>query len=173
MINRHIIRVVCAAAIAGTMFAGASSAQTTRPPAAPSAAAIAAAKEIMVIKDGLKIFEPIVLGVIEQHKSLMEQSNPMLSRDLTEIANRLRTELAPRRAELEADVIAIYARAFTEQELKDLVAFYKSPLGKKVIEQEPRVLDNMMARASEWADKLAQDVVQRLRAEMRKKGHNL
>jgi hypothetical protein len=42
-----------------------------------------------------------------------------------------------------------------------------------VIEQEPRVLDNMMARASEWADKLAQDVVQRLRAEMRKKGHNL
>jgi hypothetical protein len=30
-----------------------------------------------------------------------------------------------------------------------------------------------MARASEWADKLAEEVVQKLRAELRKKGHNL
>jgi uncharacterized protein len=121
----------------------------------------------------LRMFETIVLGVIEQHKELILQSNPMLSRDLNEITNKLRVELAPRRAELDADVIRIYARSFTEQELKDLLAFYKSPLGKKVIEQEPKILDDSMGRASEWADKLAQEVVQKIRVEMRKKGHNL
>ena len=35
----------------------------------------------------------------------------------------------------------LYAARFTEQELKDMVAFYKSPLGKKMIAQEPQVLD--------------------------------
>jgi hypothetical protein len=167
-----VVRLIFAMAFAGVVLAGTASGQG-RAPAAPSAAAIAAAKEIMAIKDGLRVFEPIVLGVIEQHKSLMEQANPLMSRDLNEVANRLRVELAPRRAELDADIVKLYAQAFTEQELKDLLAFYRSPLGKKAIEQEPRVLDNSMARASEWADKLAQEVVQKLRAEMRKKGHNL
>jgi uncharacterized protein len=169
---RGVVRFVFAMAFAGGLWAGTANGQG-RAPAAPSAAAIAAAKEIMAIKDGLRVFEPIVLGVIEQHKSLLEQANPMMSRDLNEVASRLRVELSPRRAELDADIIKIYAQAFTEQELKDLLAFYRSPLGKKVIEQEPLVLDSSMARASEWADKLAQEVVQKLRVEMRKKGHNL
>jgi hypothetical protein len=163
---------MCAGIFASALFTGTLSGQA-RAPAAPSAASIAAAAEIVQLKDGLRLFEPIVTGVVEQHKNLMLQANPMLSRDLTEVANRLRAELAPRRAELERDIIRIYAQAFTEEELKDLLAFYKSPLGKKVIEQEPKVIDSSMAHAEEWAGKLAEEVVQKLRAEMRKKGHNL
>lgn len=178
MTIRHIVRIACAAAFAAALSAGGANAQARPPaapaaPAAPSAASLAAAKEIIEIKGSLKLFEPIVQGVIEQHKSLMEQANPMLSRDLNEIAGRLRVEFAPRRAQLESDVVKIYAQAFTEAELKDLLAFYKSPLGKKLIDQEPKVLDASMTKASEWADKLAQEVVTRLRAEMKKKGHNL
>jgi hypothetical protein len=169
---RDVIRLVVATAIAAALLAGTASAQG-RAPAAPSAASIAAAKEIMEIKGGLKMFETIVLGVIEQHKNLMLQANPLLSRDLNEVTNKLRVDLAPRRAELDADVIKIYAQSFTEQELKDLLAFYRSPLGKKLVDQEPKILDNSMGRASEWADKLAQEVVQKIRTEMRKKGHNL
>ena len=175
MTIRQIIRIACAAAVAAALSAGTANAQARPPaaPAAPSAAATAAAKEIIDIKGSLKLFEPIVVGVIEQHKSIMLQSNPMLSRDLTEVSNRLRIEFAPRRAELEKEMVRIYAQAFTEQELKELVTFYKSPLGKKLIDQEPKVLDSSMARASEWADKLAGEVVTRMRAEMKKKGHNL
>jgi hypothetical protein len=175
MTIRHIIRIACAGALAAALSAGGANAQARPPaaPAAPSAASLAAAKEIIDIKGAFRIFEPIVLGVIEQHKNIMMQSNPMLSRDLTEVSNRLRIEFAPRRAELESEMTRIYAQAFTEQELKELVAFYKSPLGKKLNDQEPKVLDNSMARASEWADKLAGEVVVRMRAEMRKKGHNL
>ena len=31
----------------------------------------------------------------------------------------------------------IYANEFTEQELKDLVVFYKSPLGQKLLRPSP------------------------------------
>jgi hypothetical protein len=167
-----VIRVASATLFAGALLIATANGQG-RAPAAPSAAAIKAATEIMTIKDGLKVFEPIVTGVIERHKNLIEQANPMLSRDLAEVANKLRIELEPRRAELDADVIKIYAQAFTEQELRDLLAFYKSPLGKKMVAQEPQVFDKSIAHASEWADKLAQEVVQKMRAELKKKGHNL
>ena len=61
----------------------------------------------------------------------------MLSKDLNEVAAKLRTELAPRGSELLDQMAKLYAAAFTEQELKDALAFYKSPLGKKVITEEP------------------------------------
>ncbi len=40
---------------------------------------------------------------------------------------------------LKPDMIKLYTSTFTEQELKDLVAFYQSPLGKKVLEKMPQV----------------------------------
>lgn len=34
----------------------------------------------------------------------------------------------------------VYAKEFTEKELKDLTAFYQSPLGKKLTEKQPVIL---------------------------------
>ena len=38
---------------------------------------------------------------------------------------------------LKPDMIKLYTSNFNEQEMKDLIAFYESPLGKKVLEQMP------------------------------------
>ena len=54
-----------------------------------------------------------------------------MSKDLNEIAAKLRSDLAPRFSELSAEVARNYATRFTEQELKDMLAFYKSPAGKR------------------------------------------
>ncbi len=40
---------------------------------------------------------------------------------------------------LKPDMVKLYTTSFSEQELKDLIAFYQSPLGKKVQETMPRV----------------------------------
>jgi hypothetical protein len=40
---------------------------------------------------------------------------------------------------LKPDMVKLYTTNFSEQELKDLIAFYQSPLGKKVQETMPRV----------------------------------
>ncbi|MGE8410221.1 MAG: DUF2059 domain-containing protein [Pseudomonas sp.] len=40
---------------------------------------------------------------------------------------------------LKPDMIKLYTATFSESELKDLVAFYESPLGKKVLEKMPQV----------------------------------
>ena len=66
-----------------------------------------------------------------------------------------------------------YASHFTEAELKDIVAFYKTPLGKKLINEEPEGLDEATKRVDAWSSKFADEVLTRIRAEMKKKGHNL
>jgi hypothetical protein len=81
--------------------------------------------------------------------------------------------LSSRRADLEQQIVRVYAQHFTEQELKQAVAFYRSPLGKKLISEEPKALDESMKVANEWSGKLAEEVIAKMRAEMKKRGHDM
>jgi uncharacterized protein len=86
---------------------------------------------------------------------------------------KLRAEYAPRSAEVVNDVAKLYASRFTEQELKDTLAFYKSPLGRKLLTEEPSILDQSMRNAQSWADRLSQEVIGKIRTEMKRRGHEI
>ena len=139
----------------------------------PTAGAIATAKELITVKGAGALYDPIVPGVIEHAKSVFLQANPMLGKDLNEVAVKMRADYASRSAELMNEVAKLYAIRFTEQELKDALAFYKSPLGRKLLEQEPNLLDQSMKNAQTWADKLSDEVIAKMRAEMKKRGHEI
>ena len=139
----------------------------------PSAVALATAKELITVKGATALWAPLVPGVIEQAKSVFLQTNPMLSKDLNEVAAKLRTEYAARSAEVVNDVAKLYAERFSEQELKDALAFYKSPLGKKMVTEEPAILDQSMRNAQSWANRLSEEVIGKMRAEMKKRGHDI
>ena len=42
---------------------------------------------------------------------------------------------------LENDFVAIYMKAFTEDEFKQIVAFYKTPVGKKTLQELPKLME--------------------------------
>ena len=157
---------------AGARRNGASPGRRTRKQ--PSAAAIATAKELITVKGAAAIYDPLVPGVIEQAKGMFLQTNPMLAKDLErgrgQAAGRVRRRAARRSSTRWPS--STPAR-FTEQELKDALAFYKSPLGRKMIVEEPKVLDQSMRSAQAWADKLSEEIIGKMRAEMKKRGHDI
>ena len=139
----------------------------------PSKNALALANEILDIKGSMTIFEAVIPGVIEKSKATLLQMNPNLFKDLNDVATTLRKEFAPRLDSLRAEITQIYASRFTEQEMKDTIAFYKSALGQKLLNEEPAFVDRSMSAAQDWAIKLNDEVLQRFRAEMKKRGHSL
>ena len=139
----------------------------------PSAAAMSTAKEIVTVTGATSLFNPLIAGVVEQAKLLYLQQDPSLSKDLNEIAAKLRSDLAPRFEEVANDVARNYATNFTEQELKEVLAFYKSPAGKKLISEQPKVVDASLKFAQTWANSLSDEVVGKMREELKKKGHAL
>jgi hypothetical protein len=139
----------------------------------PSASAMATAKELITVKGATSLYDPLVPGVIEQAKSVFMQANPMLVKDLNEVAAKLRAEYAPRSAEVVNEVAKLYALRFTEQELKDVLAFYKSPLGRKMLKEEPEILDQSMTNAQTWANRLSEEIFIKIRVEMKKRGHEI
>jgi hypothetical protein len=67
----------------------------------------------------------------------------------------------------------VYANEFTEQELKDLVTFYKSTLGQKLLSAEPKAVQMSMGYMNQWAQAFADQVSGEFRAEMRKRGKQM
>ena len=141
--------------------------------AQPSAAALAEAQKLVGVTGTTNLFNPLVAGVIEQAKLLFLQQDPSLGKDLNEVAAKLRADLTPRLSELFNEVAKYYATDFTEQELKDILVFYQSPTGKKLLDRQPQIVDHSMKFAQEWANKLSDEVIAKMRDEMKKKGHAL
>jgi hypothetical protein len=163
------VPVARAALLALALVAAAGAAQAQQ----PSPAALASARELMEIKGVKSLVEPVVVGVIEQTKGTILQTNPGLTKDLDEVSAQLRNEYQPRVAEMTNEIVQLYAQRFSEQELKEAIAFYKSAAGKKMLAEEPRILDATYARLQQWAIRFQDEVMTRVRAEMKKRGHNL
>ena len=139
----------------------------------PSASAVAMAREIIDLKGSTALFSPMVAGVIERVRALHLQTNPSLRKDLDEVSATLRKQFEPRTADLVGQFSKFYASAFTEPELKQILAFYRTPTGKKVIAVEPGLLQDAVAGLKDWQEDFGEEVLGRFRVEMKKRGHDL
>jgi hypothetical protein len=149
-------------------------AQQGAPPLKPaSPAAIAAAKEILAMKNVNMMYANAVPNVVQRTKDTLLQTNLNYQKDLNEVAVVVAQKLAGREKEIGDGMAQIYANEFTEQELKDLVTFYKSPLGQKLLASEPRAVQSSMSFMNQWAAQFAEAVNAEFRAEMRKRGKQI
>ena len=61
-------------------------------------------------------------------------------------------------------------RAFHGFDITQVAAFFNSPAGKKYVEVTPVFLQNLSDVTGNWREKLSTDILERARAEMKKKG---
>jgi hypothetical protein len=154
---------------------GPAAAQKAAPPPANnvSPAAIAAAKEILLLKNAAAVYQGAVIGTIQNVKNALLQTNLSLQKEIDEVSLKLARDLAGKESEIGEGMAVIYATNFTEQELKDLLAFYRSPLGKKSLEAEPKSIEQSLNYMRNWGEDLALEVNERFKEEMKKRGKDL
>ena len=165
---KSLSRILSAAGLAMglALTAVPADAQQKNAPAAPAAtplkpaspAALAAAKEILTMKNASAMYANAVPNLVEQTKNTLMQSNLNYQKDLNEVAVIVAKTLAGREKEIGEGMAQVYANEFTEQELKDLVNFYKSPLGQKLLTNEPRAIQFSMSYMNQWAQTFAEVV---------------
>jgi uncharacterized protein len=172
---KSLLRILSAAGLALGLALTAVPASAQQAPALKDAspAAIAAAKEILAMKNASGIYASAVPNIVQQTKDQLLQTNLNYQKDLNEVAVIVAQKLAGREKEIGEGMAKVYANEFTEQELKDLVTFYKSPLGQKLLASEPRAIQLSMSYMNQWAQNFAEVVNGEFRAEMRKRGKQI
>src|ERR1700754_475973 len=143
----------------------------TLKPASP--AALAAAKEILTMKNANAMYASAVPNIVDQTKNALLQSNLNYQKDLNEVAIIVAKNLAGKEQEIGEGMARIYANEFTEQELQDLVPFYKSALGQNLLATEPHAIHFSMSYRNQWGQIFAQTVNEPFRAEMKKRGKEI
>lgn len=60
-------------------------------------------------------------------------------------------------------IIPIYDKYYTEEDLDKIIAFYKTPIGKKMVETLPMISKESMAAGQTWGKQLGEKVVLQLK----------
>lgn len=61
-------------------------------------------------------------------------------------------------------VLPIYMKHFEEADLDELIRFYSTPVGRKMIEKTPAIATESMAAGQQWGTEIAQRALERLKA---------
>ena len=106
---------------------------------AKSDAEVAARELVDTIKlaDRFKILLPTIFKTL---KPAIVQNRADVERDYDALVPLLTQRMTARFDELESSIVLIYADNFTADELRELVAFYKTPTGQKFLEKTPLVM---------------------------------
>jgi hypothetical protein len=75
--------------------------------------------------------------------------------------DELEKEIKP--DELINTVIPIYEKYYTEDDIDKIILFYNSPVGKKMIEMTPLILQESMTSGKNWSQQIAEIIIQRLK----------
>ena len=83
------------------------------------------------------------------------------------------TGICTEEMKLEEPVIAIYDANFSTDEIKQLVAFYQSPVGRKIMVQLPQLMQQSVTMGQSWGQQAGARAVERIRALAKQKGYDL
>ena len=85
----------------------------------------------------------------------------------------LMPEMQAQAPALSAAVIGIWASDFTADELRQLRAFYATPLGAKLLRTQPLIAQQSIAAGQAWGRQVAQEALARHADELRRRGLTL
>jgi hypothetical protein len=164
----------------GALTVSARAADTTPPatpaapaataPAAPSVASIGAADTILGtigLKQSIAIVVP---GMMQELETNVTRTRPEIRDSLRATLKTIQPEFDQTARETYVQAESMLASQMSEQEITQVAAFFDSPAGKKYIAVTPVFVQNLSDVTGAWREKLSTDILERARAEMKKKG---
>jgi hypothetical protein len=75
--------------------------------------------------------------------------------------------------ELMRMILPIYDKHFTHAEIRQLIAFYQSPLGRKISTTLPQIQQESIEAGQAWGEKLGERMHKQLQQRLSEKGYSL
>jgi hypothetical protein len=155
-----------------SMLVAAMAGQTTYAQS-PDPARLAAAKEMMELSGAVKQFDEAVPLMFEQLIRTYSQMVPGKSREIRETLDQLIPRFQQRKYELIDQIAALYAAEMSLDDLNAVIAFYKSPVGMRFADVQPKIMRDSMQLGQRWGERLGLELQDEARRELRRRGINM
>jgi hypothetical protein len=174
-----ILGAAALALVAGAPSVGLAQAQPKAPVYLPSTAPMtdakfAAARELVQLAGIDRGFQGFVPEMLRELNGNVTRTRPELLADMNVVMSSIIVpEFLKRTQEMTDQAARIVASSMSDDELKQTVLFLKTPAGKKYVDMQPQVMNGVVSSLDAWNRQLAVEMMDRVRAEMKKKGHDL
>lgn len=164
----HAIRL-CVAVLFGAQLLGAFVALTARPAQADEfASTVIEFFEVTASEDLLKSIKAVAVNAFVPRLSALNPGKEQLVRELVE--EELQRALDEMSKVMEARLIEVYGQNFTLEEMRQLVAFYRSPLGIKLLQMQPSISRETVALSKTTGQASAERAVKYIFERFHKEG---
>jgi uncharacterized protein len=139
-------------------------------PAGPSPAALTAADTILNtigLKQSIAIVVP---GMMQELETNVTRTRPEIRDSLRVTLKAIQPEFDQTARQTYIQAEGLLASEMSEQDITQVAAFFNSPAGKKYVQVTPVFIQNLSDVTGAWREKLSTDILERARAEMKKKG---
>jgi hypothetical protein len=155
-----------------SIVAAAMAGQTTHAQS-PDPARLAASKEMMELSGAVKQFDAAVPLMLEQLARSFTQMAPDKGREIREALDQLVPRFQQRKYELIDQIAALYAADMTLDDLNAVIAFYKSHVGARFADLQPKITRESMTLGQRWGERLGMELQDEARRELRRRGINM
>ncbi len=169
---RNAVLALCSFTLLGSALAQQTPSSSTAPAKAPAASSSSApataqapanplteaqAKQMLQMTGAIDMKEQLLHSVMNYFRSSMPFMPKDVSDDLEESFGKL---------DLETPIIAIYKQHISATDADAIIAFYKTPAGKDMIQSMPAIMQQSQQVGLQLGRKTAQEVVERHRPEI-------
>ena len=128
-------------------------------------------REIMQITGAVDIGGQVIEMMVGQIAPALEQLNPGQGALVASILrNEFMDVVGERMGEFENLIIDVYDDRFSAEEIDGLLAFYRTPLGLRLIEELPELFQQSMLAGQAWGQRIGEEAVRRAFDAMQEQG---
>lgn len=133
---------------------------------------LAKAREYVDMTDSAQVYERTLVEMGLRVMRLMIQEDPSLRDPLINALQTVYDGYLEDRDPLYNQFARIYAIRFSVEELDQILAFYDTEVGQKLLEQNQTINEDLQTVLTVWSRNTSNEFLSRVRAELREGGYN-
>ena len=114
-----------------------------------------------------RTYDELLPMIADQAKNAFIRANPQMQLGIIDVVDRVAITLVSRRPQLDKFLARVWATAFTDDEMEELVEFYESDVGQKFAGSMPEILGVQTAAAQKWGEAVGSELTQKVSDELR------
>jgi len=78
------------------------------------------------------------------------------------VSNKFKQKMKDSVGEMMTEFIPIYKKYFSQDEIKELIRFYESPIGRKMVANQPAMMEESMSIGNKYGETLMKEIMQEM-----------
>jgi hypothetical protein len=140
---------------------------------APDPGRLAAAKEMMEASRVDHQFAQVIPLLLDRLKESFSRVAPERREIIENVFEQMQSKFVSRRSELLDEIAVLYAQRLEAAEMRAVAEFYRSPVGSKLIDVQPAIMQESILAGQRWGARIGQEIEEEARRELKRRGVDL